>query len=181
VYLSGVERLPAQSVPDVGGRSHRLTAIVDTSLGAEGVIVAQGGRYGGFSLFVKDSKLVYESNTFGKIHETLVSAKPMPAGHVRIAFEFKADSPLGSGLAALLSPKTRPGTGKLFIDGAEVAQTRLSRFGGFSSAITEPFDVGKDTGSSVSQSYQSPFAFTGQIEKVEIDLEPEPAVEQVRR
>ncbi|WP_036256907.1 arylsulfatase [Methylocapsa acidiphila] len=173
VYLSGVERLPGHAVPDVGGRSHRLTAYIDASEGpVEGVIVAQGGRYGGYSLFVKDGKLIYEANTFGKIHETLESAQPLPLGKARIDFVFEADPRPASGLPPLLAPKNAPGTGRLFVDGVEVAQRRFSKFGSFGSAITEPFDVGKDSGSAVSQSYETPFAFTGRVEKIEIDLQP---------
>ncbi|WP_036259908.1 arylsulfatase [Methylocapsa aurea] len=174
-YLSGVERLPAYAIPEVGARSHRLTADVDTSNGsAEGVIVARGGRYGGYSLFVKDGKLVYESNTFGKVHETLASSRPLPKGKSHIAFEFDVDRSLTESAKGSLSPalvsKSRPGTATLSIDGVEVARAHFSQFGSFGSSITEPFDLGKDSGSPVSNAYESPFAFTGNVEKVEIDL-----------
>jgi arylsulfatase len=177
IYFSGVDRLPGQAIPDVGARSHLLTAEIDVpDGGADGVIVARGGRYGGYSLFVKDGKLTYEANTFGKVHEQLVSSQPLPKGKVHIAFEFQVDRSLTESVkglfsAALLS-KSRPGTGILSVNGVEVARAHLSQFGGFGSAITEPFDLGKDTGSPVSPSYESPFAFTGKVEKVEIDVKP---------
>jgi arylsulfatase A-like enzyme len=176
VYRSGVDRLPAQIVPELGAHSHRLVADVDFGDGAEGVIVARGGRYGGYSLFVKDGKLVYESNTFGKIHETLVSTSPPPKGKARVQFRFDVDlSPIESikGLLSVaLLAKARPGTATLAIDGAEVARAHLSAFGGFGSSITEPFDVGKDSGSPVSSAYEGPFPFVGKIDKIEIDFTP---------
>jgi arylsulfatase len=154
-----------------------LTADIDVpDGGVEGVIIARGGRYGGYSLYVKDGKLIYEANTFGTTHEKLVSSQRLPKGKVHIAYDFTVDRSLSESVKGLLSAallaKSRPGTGVLSVNGVEVARAHLSQFGGFRSAITETFDLGKDTGSPVSQSYESPFAFTGKVEKVEVELKP---------
>ncbi|HMK88838.1 MAG TPA: sulfatase-like hydrolase/transferase [Methylocystis sp.] len=177
VYYGGVDRLPTRVAPELGARSHRLTAVIDNVDGkAEGVIVAHGGRHGGFTLFVKDGKLVYEANTFGQTHEQIASSKPLPKGKVTIVYEFEVDFSLVQAAKGLLSSallaKTRPGQAKLTVGGELVASGRLTNFGGFRSAGTETLDIGKDLGSPVSSDYESPFAFTGKVEKVEVDVQP---------
>jgi arylsulfatase len=169
-YGEGVSRLPLAVVPDLGARSHRLTAEVDLpAVSPQGVILAEGGRYGGFSLYVKDGHLIYENNTFGTTHETIVASGTLPGGAVRIVFEYQAD-PLNPLRRLLPLPKVTSGTGRLFVDGNLVGERRFSQFGAFTSSINETFDIGSDTGSPVSNSYESPFAFNGKVKRVSIDL-----------
>jgi uncharacterized repeat protein (TIGR03803 family) len=163
-----VDSLPAESAPDLTG-PHRLSAEIDSSTAAaEGVIIAKGGRDGGFSLFVKEGKLIYEINTADGVHEELVSSRPLPSGRVRVAFAFDAVaqpimvSTPASGLSA--------GVARLYIDGEEVAQAHFADYGRPGGASTEPLEIGRDTGTPVSDLYDSPFAFTGRVEKIEIDL-----------
>ncbi|PPQ36585.1 arylsulfatase [Rhodoblastus acidophilus] len=174
VFYDGVDRLPAQALPDIGARSHRITAIIDNSDGkAEGVIIADGGRHGGFSLYVKDGRLIYVSNLFGQTLERVVGA-PLPKGKSTVVYTFDVDFSLketAKGLiSAALIAKARPGQARLSVNGEEVASEHLSAFGGFNAIGTETLDIGKDLGSPVSPDYQTPFAFTGKIEKVELDL-----------
>jgi uncharacterized repeat protein (TIGR03803 family) len=170
VYRTGESVLPAQSVPDLSEGPHRLTAVIDTSEnGAEGVIVSRGGAAGGYSLFVKDGRLVFESNAHGRIDATMVSPAPLPRGKVRVGFDFRPDiGPLAT-LVALLGRTNRSGTGRLLIDGVEVAQTRFTKFDG---ANGEPLEIGKDVGAPESLKYAAPFGFTGKIDKVEIVVDP---------
>lgn len=171
-YLSGVNRLPLSAVPSVGGRSHRISAEVDVpDDGAKGVILAEGGRYGGFSLYVKDGKLVYENNTFGLNRERIVSSEPLPKGKITVSVVFTADhGQAAAGTPSLLAGAPRPGIAQIFIGDKKVAEGKFSKFGGFSSSITETFDLGRDSGSPVSADYDAPFAFNGKVEKVSIDL-----------
>jgi len=169
-YGEGVSRLPLAVVPDFGARSHQITADVDVpEAGAQGVILAEGGRYGGFSLYVKDRKLIYENNTFGTTGETIIASAPLPSGKVQIAFEYDKDpsKPAPSGLPL---PKVTSGTGRLFIDGTLVGERHFVQFGGFASSINETFDVGRDSGSPVSSDYESPFAFNGKVKRVSVEL-----------
>ncbi|WP_018268308.1 arylsulfatase [Methylosinus sp. LW4] len=175
VLYEGVERLPTRILPDISARSHKITAAIDNEDGgAEGVIVAEGGRHGGYSLYVKDGKLIYQNNLFGQTLEKLVASKPLPRGKVTILYEFDVDFSLTEAAKGLLSSalvaKARPGRARLAVNGEEVASGHLSLFGGFRSIGTETLDIGKDLGSPVSPDYASPFAFTGRVEKVEIDL-----------
>ncbi len=177
VYLDGVERLSDASVPELGAHSHRLRVEIDNADGAaNGVILARGGRHGGYALFVKDGKLIYEANTFGKTRELLVSSQPLPKGKSTIVYEFKVDPSLTETVKGLISAallaKARPGTATLSLNGVEVAHGHLSQFGGFRSAGTETFDIGKDNGSPVSSLYDGPNAFAGKVQRVEIDVKP---------
>lgn len=177
VFRDGVERLPLGVSPELGAHSHRLTALIDNEDGkAQGVIVAQGGRHGGFALYVQEGRLVYEANTFGQTHEKIVSSKPLPSGKVAIVYEYDVDFSLTEAAKGLLSSallaKARPGKARLSVNGEEVASGHFSAFGGFRSAGTESFDIGRDDGSPVSVAYPSPNAFSGKIRKIEIDVKP---------
>ena len=176
IYYGGVDRLNQDMVPALGGHSHRITARLTVPAGgASGVIVAEGGRYGGFSIYVQDGKVVYENNTWNSIHEKLVSSRPLPAGKVEVATVFTIDPPPPAGKDVFSRSQAvgggpKPGTAQMFINGEKVGETRFTKFGGFVTSITETFDVGRDSGSTVSASYAEPNAFTGKVEQVTIDL-----------
>ena len=96
-----------------------------------------------------------------KVDTRLRSAEPVPPGKSTVRFEFAYD---GGGLG-------KGGVGTLLIDGKKVGEGRIektipARFG------IDTFGVGADTGSPVSNTYKSPFAFTGTIGKVVVDLTP---------
>jgi hypothetical protein len=122
------------------------------------VIVAQGGRYCGYTLYVQNGHLVYEANTFGREHGRIVAADPRPKGPVEIAFEYAPDADNANGPAIFASP-VGSGTGKLTVNGKQEGSIHFVKYGGFRSAILETFDLDRDTGSPVSTAYQSPFRF----------------------
>lgn len=170
VYSEGVDRIPPDVVPDLSLRAHRLTAEVEVpATGGDGVIVAEGGRFGGFSLFVKNGRLIYENNTLGKAREQIVAASPLQSGHDTIMFEFTPDRH-PAGMAAMESRRLSGGEGQLFINGREVGKTHFEQFGGFTHTIHETLDVARDTGSPVSNDYVAPAPFSGRVVKVTIDL-----------
>lgn len=170
VYAEGVDRVPPDVVPDLTGRSHRLTAELEVPPGgADGVIVAEGGRFGGFSLFVKHGMLIYENNTLGKTHEQMVASQALPTGHVTVTFEFHSQNMLG-GLVGLIDRRPPGGDGKLLINGVEVGHAHYAQFGGFTDAINETLDVGRDSGSPVSNDYMAPNPYAGRVRQVVIDL-----------
>ena len=125
------------------------------------MLVAAGGTVGGYTLFVKDGKPTYEYNWFGMSRYRVTSSEKLPAGKSTIRVEFKYDGGLGKG-----------GTVTMFINDKKVGEGRLDQtiFGRFSA--DETFDTGLDTGSPVSSLYQSPFTFTGTLNKIEIDIAP---------
>jgi arylsulfatase A-like enzyme len=168
VYHAGVQRIPTSSAPRLAGHAHRITAEVDIpAAGAEGVILAQGGHYGGFTLFIKDSRVVYEVNAFGNSSGRLVSSQPLAAGKAEIVLDFIPDD---TKLRKEMWPgrSVGPGVARLSINGRPAGEAPIANFGGY---YYETFDVGSDLGTPVSSSYASPFAFNGKIDTVKVDLQ----------
>ncbi|MFN8625951.1 MAG: arylsulfatase [Candidatus Binatia bacterium] len=165
-FAGDVTRVPQSVLPELT-RSHRITAdLTVPAKPTQGVIIAEGGRFGGFSLYVKDGRLVYENNTFGQFHTALTSAQPLPPGQVQVVFDFVADAAPSSPMVSAAS-----GLGRLSVNGKPVAEGRFEHYGVFQSSIYEPLDIGRDSASPVSAAYESPYAFTGTIEQVRIDLQ----------
>jgi arylsulfatase len=170
VLPGDISALPQAALPDLTGRSHRIEASLQVAPGgARGVIVAEGGRYGGFSLYVKDGRLIYENNTFGQERQTIVASELLPEGRVSVAYEFSADI---GGLSSLLSivPLPKGGTGRLYLQGKLVGEGRLDKFGAFGTSFGESFDIGRDRNSAVSAAYEAPFAFTGKVQEVRLEV-----------
>ena len=120
----------------------------------------EGGAPGGYTLYIKDGKPVYEYNFFAHERYTITSSETLSPGPAVVRVDFKYDGGIGKG-----------GTASLFINDKKVGEGRIektcpSRFG------AESFDVGMDNGSPVSEDYRAPFAYAGTIKKVEIHLAP---------
>jgi len=170
-YREGVNRIPVRVAPAIGGRSHSITADVTIpESGAEGVIIAEGGRLGGFTLYVKNGRAVYEANAFGNSTGRIVSADPLPTGKVHITVDFtvdaKADASNGAIEKALLLTG-KPGTARLSVNGKPAGEAAVA---GIVPIYHETLDIGSDLGSPVSPDYATPFNFTGKIEKVVLEL-----------
>jgi arylsulfatase len=125
-----------------------------------GVIIAQGGRFAGWSIFMKDGKPAYEHNFFGQERYKATATESVPAGKHTIAFHFTPDDPkkLGSG-----------GKGVLSVDGKQVAEVRTPKvvYGAFSS--DDGLGTGVDDETNVSLDYkEGNNAFTGKISRVTI-------------
>jgi arylsulfatase len=144
-------------------RSHTITADVQVPKGgAKGVILAQAGRFGGWSLYLKNGKPTYTYNFLGLKRFTIAAKQPVPAGKATIRFEFAYD---GGGLG-------KGGTGTLFVNGKQVAKGRIERTQPLAFSGDEGADVGEDGETPVVEDYgiQAPYKFTGKINKVTIDL-----------
>ena len=161
-YYANASRLSETAAPNTKNRSHRITAVIEMpAKGGEGVIVAEGGKSAGFSLYVQGGKLVYHYNWFERERTNLVSNAPLPAGKSTVTAEFAYD---GGGLG-------KGGEVVIGINGKEVGRKRVEntvagRFG------IDTFGVGSDTGSPVTDTYKPPFPFTGKIERVDIEMGP---------
>jgi arylsulfatase len=165
-YREGVTRLPLRAAPVVSGRSHVFVADIDVPPnGASGVIFAEGGRYGGFSLYVKNRRLIYENNAQGHSHQIVVAQSPLPSGRVQVSYEFSV-TPDQGGKADAYGIGIRSGHGRLLINGTLEGEGDISAFGMFG----ETFDIGSDLGSPVSNDYATPFAFNGKIYTVTLTL-----------
>lgn len=134
--------------------------------GAEGVLLADGGRFGGYSLYVKDGRLCYAYNLLGRARFHIASDERVPDGPCSLAFAFEkaGPEPFGAG-----------GTGRLYINGRQVAEGKLPRTVPFIFGLGGGLQCGRDAGNPVTEEYASPFAFTGTIRRVVVDLSgPEP-------
>jgi arylsulfatase A-like enzyme len=143
-------------------RSHTITAEVEIpKTGAEGVILCQAGRFGGWSLYAKGGKIKYCYNWVGLERYTISSDKPLPTGKATIRYEFAADS---------AKPGTG-GTGTLSLNGEKVAQGRIEHTNAFIFSADETADVGQDDATPVTEDYKAEDnRFTGKIDKVTIEL-----------
>jgi arylsulfatase len=138
--------------------------------GAEGVVLAQGGRFGGFSLYMKKGEIRYAYN-FAGMERTVLAAALGPGRHT-----VAVDLAPTSGLAMHCD---------LYVDGAAVAAADLPRTAPVCFALAgEGLCCGFDDGTPVSEDYESPFDFTGVIDGVVIDVGGTPVLDldlQVRR
>jgi hypothetical protein len=174
VFRGGVERLQdTMNVRTGAGTGYTIRAEIQNPDGrAQGVLMAQGGRYGGFTLFVKDRHVHFEINSFGHVSGTMVSKSVLPNGYSVIEIEVKPDAPRPPSQEPLRGASPFPGRGTMKIDGTEQASTafvNIPASGGYWSPA-ESLDVGSDLGSAVSKEYASPNRFTGTIETITLEL-----------
>jgi arylsulfatase len=158
----GMTHLTENAFINVKNRSHTITAVVEIPQGGgEGVILAQGGRFAGWSLYMKDGKVSYVHNWVGLERYTVTAPEPLAPGKatIRYAFAYEGDNP-GSG-----------GTGTIFINGEKVAEGNIGNTTPFLFSADETADVGTDGATPVTEDYaEGDNAFTGTIEKVTVDL-----------
>jgi hypothetical protein len=144
-------------------RSHSVTAeVVIPKGGAKGVIIAQAGRFGGWSLYLKDGKPAYTYNFLGLKSTTITAKQALGAGKATIRYEFVYD---GGGLG-------KGGVGTIFVNGTKVAEGRIERTQPLMFSGDEGADVGEDGETPVVANYgiQAPYKFTGKIDRVTVEL-----------
>jgi arylsulfatase len=146
---------------NVKNKSKTITAEVEVpSGGANGTLIAQGGRFGGWSLYVKDGVPAYDYNFLGLSRSSVVSAKALAPGKATLRFEFDYD---GGGLG-------KGGTGTLFVNDEQVARGRIERTQPMMFSADETADVGIDLGTPVVEAIgaEAGSRFTGHIPKLTI-------------
>jgi hypothetical protein len=163
LLFGGMGRLSENSVINIKNRSHAVTAQVRVPEGGvEGVIIAQGGAFAGWSLYVKDRKPRYAYNLLGLQHFSVEGGSEIPAGEHQVRMEFTYD---GGGLA-------KGGRVELFVDGESTGEGRLEATLPLIFSADETCDIGADTGSPVTPEYTSENSrFTGGIDWVQIDVD----------
>jgi arylsulfatase len=163
MLFGGMGRLSENSVVVTKNKSFALTAQIDVAESpANGVIIAQGGAFGGFSLYVADGKPAYCYNLFGLDVVKVYGDAPIPAGEHQVRMEFTYD---GGGLG-------KGGEIALFVDGEQVGQGRVEATVPMLFSADETTDVGSDTATPVSDDYSpQDSVFSGKIHWVQIDIE----------
>jgi arylsulfatase len=167
----GMTGMTEDAFISVKNRSFTVTADLEIPRGgANGVVLAQGGRFGGWSIHLKDKKLAFTYNFLGLQRTTVTSAKPVPAGLVTARVEFAYD---GGGVG-------KGGLVTLFVKGEKVGQGRVARTQPYAFSVEDGTDVGVDTCTPVVEDYQpSSTRFTGTIRKVVVEVKAMTAGEKV--
>jgi arylsulfatase A-like enzyme len=162
LLFSGMGRLTENVLLNIKNKTHAVTAeIVVPERGASGVIVAQGGAFGGWSFYLADGRPAYCYNLFGLQRFKVAGTEPVPPGTHQVRMEFAYD---GGGLA-------KGGAVGVFVDGERAGEGRVEATQPMAFSADETADVGRDTGSPVSDDYSAESSvFTGTINWVQIDL-----------
>jgi arylsulfatase len=172
-YSGELTGVPGSAAPSILNKSYTITAEVEIPKdGGSGMIVTQGGRFGGYALFLSEGKLGVRKGkpvflyNFLDLKRTVWDGPELSPGKHTIVFDYTISKPgLGEG-----------GTGVLSVDGKEVAKKSMEHGIPVTMPEDESFDVGSDTRSGVAMieyRYDPPFKFTGKIDKLTFNLEPE--------
>ena len=180
-YSGGLIGVPAAAAPNILNKSYTISAEVEIPEGgAAGMIVTEGGRFGGYGLFLSKGefgigrgKPVFLYNLLD-LKRTIWAGPELGPGKHTIVFDFKSDGPgLGKG-----------GTGVLSVDGQEVARNSMEHTTPITFPEDETFDIGEDTRTPLAlleYRYDVPFKFTGKINKLTFDLGPVQYTEEERK
>jgi arylsulfatase len=163
ILFAGMGRLSENSVLNIKNKSHAVTAqlLVPDGITPNGVIIAQGGAFGGWAVYVKDGRPAYCYNLFGLTRTKVYGEKEIPTGEHQVRMELAYD---GGGLA-------KGGTVTVYLDGAKVGEGRVDATEPMAFSGDETTDVGSDSATPVSDDYgPRDSRFNGQIRWVQIDL-----------
>ncbi|MBH0114589.1 arylsulfatase [Novosphingobium sp. YJ-S2-02] len=162
VYRSPMTHIVESAAPPTIGKSWRIAADVELpQTPAQGVLVTQGGRFGGYAFYLENGRPVFHYNAIGERQYRIASSEALSPGEHDIVARFAADS----------NERGGPGTLTISVDGREVAQGRIeaTMFGWVSH--TEGFDVGSDTITPVADTYTiENSTFTGTFKTITFDV-----------
>jgi len=163
IYFSpGAVRIAEKSSAPVKNRAHTIETRLDLDGDDEGVIVAVGGMTGGYTMFIKDHRLYYDYNFLDGVHYVLKSS-PLPKGETDLKFNFIKTQAFG-------------GTGELYVNGEKVDEVEMPQMHISTYSLAETFDVGRDTGTQVSDLYTGVFKFDGDLDRVIFTVSDEDVV-----
>ncbi|MDF2190393.1 arylsulfatase [Paraflavitalea sp. CAU 1676] len=160
-YYPGTIGLPDAASPPMTNKSWTITAEFEVpASNANGMIVTHGGLEGGYGLYLRDGKPTFVYNYLAAARPTFAGKAALSKGKVTLVVNFAYD---GGGLG-------KGGTITMTANGKEVAKGRLEKTIPIQFSLGEGLDIGQDVGSPVDFTYKMPFAYTGKIDKVTIDL-----------
>ena len=161
-FFAGMGRLSENSVVSIKNKSFSVTAEVEVPAGgADGVIIAQGGRFGGWAVYVKEGRAKFVYNVLGLQEFATAAEAPLPEGTHQVRMEFAYD---GGGLA-------KGGDVSLYYDGEPAGTGRVGATQPMIFSADETTDIGYESGTTVTQDYTvATSKFTGKIHWVQIDL-----------
>ncbi len=158
VLYEGAKGIPENAFINVKNRSLSITAEVEVPANANGVILCQGGDFGGWSLYVLNGKAYYTYNWVGLEFYTVSGEKSLSPGKHVLKLDFAYEGGRGGG-----------GTGTLFLDDAKIGEGKIAHTNSNTFGIDESADVGTDENTPVTNSYAKKEQFSGKINKVTIE------------
>lgn len=164
---------PNGVAPSILNSSYHFKADIDVPEGgAEGMIVTQGGRFGGYGFYMLKGKPVFVWNLLGYKFVRWDGPEALSPGKHVVEFEFKYDG-LGIGTLAFnnMSGIGRGGVGILKVDNKEVAKQTMDHTIPLILQWDENFDIGADTGTPVTDDYQLPFRFNGKLNRLTLTID----------
>ena len=176
VYFPDMGEVPESQAVNIRNRSFVIGALVDLpDSGAEGVLFAQGSKFGGHALYVKDGRLHYVNNFVGVMEQRVDATEDLPTGaQLIIAASFDKDGEEGH---------VATGTLTLYHGETAVGSARIKTQPGKFSIAGEGLTVGRDSGAPVTDDYpgDAPWPFTGgTLHRVRVDVSGEPFVDLER-
>jgi arylsulfatase A-like enzyme len=157
-YGEGMKGMQIDVFIDLRNKSYTITADVEVKDNGNGVIVCQGGRFGGLSLYMKDGKPAFTYNYLGLESTDIMATQPIKSGKHTIVYNFIYDG-VGAG---------KGGTGTITVDGNKVAENKIAKTQPGIFSVDDLADVGLDEGTQVAD-YGKSSKFNGKIGKVKIE------------
>jgi len=158
---TGAKGIPENAFINVKNTSLTINADVDVPANASGVLLCQGGDFGGWTFYLKDGKPVYTYNWLGLEQFTIASKQKVKAGKHALKFDFAYDGGRGAG-----------GTGSIFLDGKKITEGKIAKTHSNTFGIDETADVGEDQNTPVNPAYKGKSKFTGKISKITVETFP---------
>lgn len=159
IYFEGMKGMGVDIFMDLRNQSYTMTADIEVGANANGVIVCQGGRFGGLSLYMKNGKPAFSYNFLGLESTTIMSQTALKPGKYQVVYDFKHDGP---GL-------NKGGLGTLSVNGKKVAEGRINQTQSGVFSVDDLADIGMDEGTQVAD-YGSSHKFNGKIGNVKIEV-----------
>ena len=157
-YGEGMRGMGVDIFIDLRSTSYTITADVEVNANGNGVIVCQGGRFGGLSFYMKNGKPAFSYNYLGLESMHVMASQALPAGKYKLVYDFKYD---GGGMG-------KGGTGTITVDGKKVAEARFEKTQPGIFSVDDLADIGTDDGTHVAD-YGKSAKFNGKINKVTIE------------
>jgi len=165
-FYPHTQMVPGTATVNVINRAHSITAEVEIPPeGAEGVLLSFGGNEGGYSFYLQNGHLHYAQNVVSAALLEVRSVVPVPAGRHSLRFAFEPTGP-----ADIKAGKGVPGRGQLYVDGHTVGQADFAATVPITYGLGGGVVCGADPGSPVTPAYVPPFAFTGLLEEVTVEV-----------
>ncbi|MEI6173371.1 MAG: arylsulfatase [Bacteroidota bacterium] len=156
-YGEGMKGMGVDIFIDLRGKSYSITSEVAVDAKGNGVIVCQGGRFGGLSFYMKDGKPAFTYNYLGMASTSILADQALKPGNYKLVYDFKSDGGLGKG-----------GVGTIFVNDKKVAEKRIEKTQPGIFSVDDLADVGVDDGTHVAD-YGKSSKFNGKIEYVTIE------------